>query len=170
MSIEPRRIKKIVRASVPRTTEEIAGTHSSEDLQRFAKSSLRLVREAAKKELKQRAETSLPERTRSEIANAARDAANARHEKHRAEKSQVGKRAYRTRKVSEGHVYALTKPRAIEGYVTLTQLASERGIQPQLARIWMKKNGWVASAEGWMFKTNSRELKKARKVLGLPPS
>jgi hypothetical protein len=63
--------------------------------------------------------------------------------------------------------YALTKPRSIEGYVTLTQLASERGIQAQLARIWMKRAKVQQPDAGWRWKDGSRELKKVRKVLGL---
>lgn len=75
-----------------------------------------------------------------------------------------------TRPKREEHAYALTKPRAIEGYVTLTQLASERGMQPQLARIWVNKAGIKKPAtNGWLWKEKSKELARVRKVLGLKP-
>jgi hypothetical protein len=77
-------------------------------------------------------------------------------------------KTYRTRKVQEEHSYALTKPRAVEGYVTLTQLASERGIQPQLARIWVKKVTIRKPKDGWRWKEESTGLAIARKALGLP--
>jgi hypothetical protein len=64
--------------------------------------------------------------------------------------------------------YALTKPRAVEGYVTLTELAAERGIQAQLARLWVKRCELPKPADGWMWKEGSRDLKRARKALGLP--
>jgi hypothetical protein len=64
--------------------------------------------------------------------------------------------------------YALTKPRAVEGYITLTELAAERGIQAQLARLWVKRCELPKPADGWMWKEGSRDLKRARKALGLP--
>jgi hypothetical protein len=124
MSVEPRRIKKLVRETPRLTSKEV--TEIANGLP----------------------EASIQEETR---------------------KAGAKKKVYRTRKVSEGHVYALTKPRSVEGYVTLTQLASERGIQPQLARIWAKKAGWTPTADGWRFKEGSRDLKRIRKVLGLEP-
>lgn len=66
------------------------------------------------------------------------------------------------------HTYALVKPRAVEGYVTLTQLAAERGIQAQLARLWVKRAGIRRSTEGWRWVEGSKALKRVRKVLGLP--
>lgn len=64
--------------------------------------------------------------------------------------------------------YAIVKPREVEGFATLSQLAAERGMQPQLARIWVKKAGMERSAAGWRWKAGSRDLKKVRKLLGLP--
>ena len=64
--------------------------------------------------------------------------------------------------------YAIVKPREVEGFATLSQLAAERGMQPQLARIWVKKAGMERSAAGWRWKVGSRDLKKVRKLLGLP--
>lgn len=63
--------------------------------------------------------------------------------------------------------YALVKPRAVEGYVTLTQLAAERGMQAQLARLYMQRAGISKPAEGWRWLVTSRALKKVRHVLGL---
>lgn len=63
--------------------------------------------------------------------------------------------------------YALTKPRPVEGFVTLTQLASERGIQAQLARLWVIQAGLKKNGNRWAWKTDSRDLKRARKALGL---
>lgn len=67
------------------------------------------------------------------------------------------------------HAYALVKPRSVEGFVTLTQLASERGIQAQLARIWVKNAGIKKPGERWQWKEGSRELKNVRRALELKP-
>lgn len=64
--------------------------------------------------------------------------------------------------------YALTKPRSIEGYVTLTELAAERGVQAQLARLWVKRVGLEKPPYGWRWKEGTRVLKQVRKALGLP--
>jgi ribosomal protein S6 len=63
--------------------------------------------------------------------------------------------------------YALTKPRVVIGYVTLTQLAAERGMQAQLARIYMNRAGIKKPLEGWRWLATARALKKVRKALGL---
>jgi hypothetical protein len=63
--------------------------------------------------------------------------------------------------------YALTKPRVVVGYVTLTQLAAEKGMQPQLARIYMHRAKIKKPAEGWRWPAKSAALKKVRKALGL---
>ena len=63
--------------------------------------------------------------------------------------------------------YALTKPRNIEGYVTLTQLAAEKGMQAQLARIYLHRAKIKKPPEGWRWPMKSAALKKARQVLGL---
>lgn len=63
--------------------------------------------------------------------------------------------------------YALVKPRAVEGYVTLTQLAAERGMQSQLARLYMQRAGITKPAEGWRWKKDSKRLERIRSVLGL---
>lgn len=65
--------------------------------------------------------------------------------------------------------YALTKPRHVEGYVTRTELAAERGMQAQLARLHLQRAGIKKPAEGWMWKVGSKALWKARKALGLKP-
>lgn len=65
--------------------------------------------------------------------------------------------------------YALVKPRAVEGYVTLTQLAAERGMQSQLARLYMQRAGINKPVEGWRWKTGSKRLGKIRRALGLRP-
>jgi hypothetical protein len=70
-------------------------------------------------------------------------------------------------KVHQEHVYALTKPRAVEGYVTLTQLAGERGIQAQLARIWVLRANIKKPADGWRWLVGSKGLANVRKVLEL---
>lgn len=62
-----------------------------------------------------------------------------------------------------------SKPRAIEGFVTLAQLAEARVIQAQLARLWLKKAGVKKPKEGWRWKRDSRELDRMRKLLGLDP-
>jgi len=72
-------------------------------------------------------------------------------------------------KVRQEHVYALTKPRVVEGYVTLTQLAAERGIQAQLARIWVIHANIKKPADGWRWPVKSKVLGKVRKILGLEP-
>lgn len=74
------------------------------------------------------------------------------------------KKTPRTRAVL---TYALTKPRAVEGFVTLTELASERGIQAQLARLWIKRAKLPKPTDGWRWKAGSGVLKRARKALGL---
>jgi hypothetical protein len=71
----------------------------------------------------------------------------------------------RTRKTL---TYALTKPRPQEGYVTLTELASERGIQAQLARLWVARANIAKPDSRWWWKEGGRELKRVRKALGLP--
>jgi hypothetical protein len=63
---------------------------------------------------------------------------------------------------------AAVNAREFEGYVTLTQLAIERGIQPQLARIWVNKAEVPKPKEGWRWKVASRDLTRIRKLLGLP--
>lgn len=55
----------------------------------------------------------------------------------------------------------------VPGYVTLPQLAAERGIQPQLARIWIKNAGIKKPGYRWQWKEGSRELARVRKALGL---
>ena len=65
--------------------------------------------------------------------------------------------------------YALTKPRHVEGYVTRTELAAERGIQAQLARLYLQRAGIKKPAEGWRWKEGSKALWKARVALGLKP-
>ena len=62
-----------------------------------------------------------------------------------------------------------TTPRVIEGYTTLAQLAIERGIQLQLARIWVSNAGIKKPDTRWLWKNGSRELARARKVLELTP-
>jgi predicted amidophosphoribosyltransferase len=64
--------------------------------------------------------------------------------------------------------YALTKPRHIEGYVTLTELAADAGMQAQLARLYVQRAGIAKPADGWRWLRLSKVLKKVRKVLGLP--
>lgn len=60
-------------------------------------------------------------------------------------------------------------PKTIPGYVTLTQLAAERKIQPQLARLWVKHVDIKKPAgRRWAWKDGSRELARVRKALGLP--
>lgn len=63
--------------------------------------------------------------------------------------------------------YALSKVRIIEGYVTLPQLAAERGIQAQLARLWVKAAGIPKPRDRWVWAEGSKALKRARKALGL---
>jgi hypothetical protein len=70
-------------------------------------------------------------------------------------------------RVRQEHIVTHTKPRVVEGFVTLTQLAAERGIQAQLARIWMHRAKIQRPADGWRWKDGSRELKKVRKALEL---
>jgi len=64
--------------------------------------------------------------------------------------------------------YALVKPQTPEGFVTLPQLAAERGMQPQLARIWIKNANLKKPGTRWQWPKGSPSLKRARKVLGLP--
>jgi predicted amidophosphoribosyltransferase len=64
--------------------------------------------------------------------------------------------------------YALTKPRHVEGHVTLSQLAADAGMQAQLARLYVKRAKVEKPADGWRWKDGSRGLKKVRKILGLP--
>lgn len=59
-----------------------------------------------------------------------------------------------------------SKPRAVEGFVTLSELAAKAGIQAQLARLWLKKAEIKKPAAGWRWKVDSRELTRVRKVLG----
>lgn len=66
-------------------------------------------------------------------------------------------------------IYALTKPRHVEGYVTRTELAAECGIQAQLARLYLQRAGVKKPTEGWRWKEGSRGLWKARVALGLKP-
>jgi hypothetical protein len=63
--------------------------------------------------------------------------------------------------------YALTKPRAVKGFVTLTQLAAERGMQAQLARIYMHRAKIRKPGEHWRWEEGSKTLKRVRKALGL---
>lgn len=123
MSIEPRRIKKIVR-KIPRLTSK-------------------------------------------EVAEIALGDAEAEEVK-QAQPPKHGK-PYKARRAMDGHVFALTKPRVVDGYVTLTQLASERGIQPQLARIWLKGASWKKPGDRWAWKERSQTLTRVRKALGLQP-
>lgn len=58
-------------------------------------------------------------------------------------------------------------PRTVEGYVTLAQLAEEKNIQAQLARLWVVKAELKKPTEGWRWKTGSRELARVRKVMEL---
>lgn len=56
----------------------------------------------------------------------------------------------------------------VEVYWTLQQLAEERKIQTQLARLWLLKAGIEKPASGrWQWREGSRELKRVRKALGL---
>lgn len=70
----------------------------------------------------------------------------------------------RTQKV---HTYALSKVRVVEGHVTLPQLAAERGIQAQLARLWVKAAGVKKPRDRWMWADGSKALTRVRKALGL---
>lgn len=63
--------------------------------------------------------------------------------------------------------YALSKVRLIPGYVTLPQLAAERGIQAQLARLRLKAADVRKPGDRWTWKEDSKALKSVRKVLGL---
>jgi hypothetical protein len=65
--------------------------------------------------------------------------------------------------------FALTKARIIEGCVTLPQLAAERGIQAQLARLWIKAAGIKKPGQRWVWKEDSKALPRVRKALGLKP-
>lgn len=65
--------------------------------------------------------------------------------------------------------FALQKVRVIEGCVTLPQLAAERGIQAQLARLWVKAAGVKKPGQRWVWKEGSNALARARKALGLKP-
>lgn len=77
---------------------------------------------------------------------------------------QTKRGAITTQKV---HTYALSKVRVIDGCVTLPQLAAERGIQAQLARLWIKTAGVKKPAARWVWKEDSLGLKRAREALGL---
>lgn len=140
-NIEPRKIKKIVRINPEGsrlTAKEVRGivaTDNPED----PRSPNERVSDASRAKTLQSAAS---------LANAARDAANARREKQHLS-------------------YALSTPRTIEGFVALTQLASERGIQAQLARLWAIKAGLRKNGNRWAWKEDSRDLKRARKALGL---
>lgn len=66
------------------------------------------------------------------------------------------------------HVYAISKPRITEGFVTLPQLAAERGIQAQLARLWLKRAKIQKPRDGWWrWEIGSQALKRVRRALGL---
>jgi hypothetical protein len=66
--------------------------------------------------------------------------------------------------------FAVSKVRIIPGFVTLPQLAHERGIQAQLARLWLKGTDIKKPAGGrWLWKEGSKELKRVRNALGLKP-
>ena len=66
--------------------------------------------------------------------------------------------------------FALSKLRVVEGCVTLTQLARERGIQAQLARLWLKDAGIKKPLGGrWVWKEDSQVLTRVRKALWLKP-
>jgi hypothetical protein len=65
--------------------------------------------------------------------------------------------------------FAVSKVRVIDGYVTLPQLAHERGIQAQLARLWVKATGIKKPGDRWMWKEDSKALKRVREALGLKP-
>lgn len=65
--------------------------------------------------------------------------------------------------------FALQKVRVIEGCVTLPQLAAERGIQAQLARLWIKAAGIKKTGERWVWAADSKALARVRKALGLKP-
>lgn len=61
--------------------------------------------------------------------------------------------------------FLVSKPRRVEGYTTLSQLAVSAGMQAQLARLHVKKAGIKKPAAGWRWKTGSRELSRVCKVL-----
>ena len=63
--------------------------------------------------------------------------------------------------------YALVKPQTPDGLVTLPQLAAERGMQPQLARIWVKNAKVKKPGTRWQLEKKSKALARVRKVLGL---
>lgn len=63
--------------------------------------------------------------------------------------------------------FALQKARVVEGCVTLPQLAAERGIQAQLARLWVKAAGIKKPGDRWVWKEDSKALPRVRKALGL---
>lgn len=75
----------------------------------------------------------------------------------------------RNRPTQKALTFALQKVRVIEGYVTLPQLAAERGIQAQLARLWIKAAGIKKPRDRWVWAEGSKALGRARKVLGLKP-
>jgi hypothetical protein len=64
-------------------------------------------------------------------------------------------------------VHGQSKPHVVEGNVTMAQLAKERGIQSQLARLWLLKAGFKKPGTRWMWKDDSRDLARVRKALGL---
>lgn len=75
----------------------------------------------------------------------------------------------RNRPAQKALAFALQKVRVIEGFVTLPQLAAERGIQAQLARLWIKAAGIKKPGERWVWAEGSKALARARKALGLKP-
>jgi hypothetical protein len=86
----------------------------------------------------------LVRKLRADKANALRDAADSR------------------RALREERTYALTKLRT-KPFIT------ERGIQAQLARIWVRNAKIKRPGERWLWKTGSKELARVRNVLGLKP-
>lgn len=54
-----------------------------------------------------------------------------------------------------------------DGFVSVAQLAEEAEITPQSARVKLRTSE-IARPEGrWLWKSGSKDLKEARKVLGL---
>ena len=74
-----------------------------------------------------------------------------------------------TPKPQQQLTYALTKPRYVDGCITLTQLAAQRGMQPQLARLRMQRAGIKKPAQGWRWGAHSKALAKVREALEWKP-
>jgi len=68
---------------------------------------------------------------------------------------------------SNGHEKESTPREAPEGMVSVAELAEEAGIGAQSARVKLRASEIERPEGRWLWKVGSKDLKAARKVLGL---